>query len=151
MSRRCLAIVLLGSVLSLGAGTMALHGSQTAQDAPHAIPRQPVAPDTTTIPALPEPPTTTTTVDPAWRSLVDLAVRIGRCEEPGNGEYGIDWTADGYTSSGHFAGGLGIRTDLYASLSGGHYAPDDPPEEQIRVFGIAWSQFGQRAWGCSAG
>lgn len=88
--------------------------------------------------------------DQAWSDLVALAVRIGRCEQPGGGEYGIDWTADGWTAHGHFAGGLGMNVGLYAGLSGGHYAPNDPPAEQIRVFGLAWAQFGQAAWGCRA-
>lgn len=106
--------------------------------------------DQRTDPAPYLPPTSAELAQQQWASLVALATKIGRCEQPGNGQYGINWTADGYTSSGHFAGGLGISVSLYTQYSGGHYAPADSPDEQIRVFGIIWGVFGQRAWGCPA-
>lgn len=146
-----LAGVIIGLVIGIAAGKAwaVLENPGSPVQTLHIMRPEPSSSSTSTSTTL-APETTTTTTDPAWTNLVALAVRIGRCEEPGNGEYGIDWTADGWTSAGHFAGGLGMNVDLYASLSGGHYAPNDPPEEQIRVFGLAWVQFGQRAWGCPA-
>lgn len=149
--RLALAALIIGLVIGIAAGRAwaALDTSpEQRRQASSTSNASAAEPQVSPYVAPEEPVTTTTTVDSAWEQLVALAGRIGRCEEPGSGWLGIDWTADGWTSAGHFAGGLGMRVDLYATLSGGHYAPNDPPEEQVRVFGIAWAQLGQRAWGC---
>jgi hypothetical protein len=56
-----------------------------------------------------------------YSSLImeDHWLRIGRCEQPGTGFGGIDWYADGWTSVGHFQGGLGISKGMWREHSAG--------------------------------
>lgn len=86
----------------------------------------------------------------AWNALVAQAVKLGRCEEPGSGWMGIDWTTDGYNQGQHFAGGLGINVDLYAAFTGGGYAAHDAPDVQIEAFGRIYAAIGPSKWGCDA-
>lgn len=82
--------------------------------------------------------------------MVDHWIRIGRCEQPGDGFGGIDWQAAGSTSDGYFEGGLGIAASLYRSLSGGRSALSDGPLEQMRVATLAYGIHGPGAWACKA-
>jgi hypothetical protein len=86
-----------------------------------------------------------------WDGLVALAFDIGACEEPvriGNTVIDLEWNADGHTADGHFAGAFGMRTDLYATITGGRYATRDTPAQQIVAFGKAWATYGPGAWAC---
>lgn len=77
-------------------------------------------------------------------------LRIGRCEQPGNGYGGINWSADGYTAHGHFQGGLGISTDAWRENSAGmpSSALAASPQQQMIVAQRIYDRFGPSAWGC---
>jgi hypothetical protein len=82
----------------------------------------------------------------------DHWLRIGRCEQPGGGYGGIEWHADGWTSVGHFQGGLGISTGMWREHSAGYPSSAllATPEEQMAVATRIYHHYGPGAWGCKA-
>src|SRR5262245_23512240 len=56
----------------------------------------------------------------AEKIMRDHWLRIGRCEQPGDGYGGVDWSASGRTGHGHFQGGLGISSGLWRDFSTGY-------------------------------
>lgn len=90
-----------------------------------------------------------------WRLFLiaimhDHWIHIGRCEQPGNGYGGINWSADGFTSDGHFQGGLGISTDAWRENNTGLPASalQATPFEQMQVATRIYLRFGAGAWAC---
>lgn len=94
----------------------------------------------------PAPSTTTTTLAPYDESHW---IAIGRCEQPGTGYQGIDWSAAGWNGTQYFEGGLGIRADLYQSIAG-KSALVSTPLEQMMTADIVLARYGPGAWGCKA-
>jgi hypothetical protein len=96
-----------------------------------------------------------TAVDSAQRwyantIMYDHWLRIGRCEQPGGGDGGVNWYADGWTSVGHFQGGLGISIGMWREHSAGFpsSALQATPEEQMAVATRIYQHYGPGAWGC---
>jgi hypothetical protein len=78
----------------------------------------------------------------------DLFVRIGRCEQPGNGYKGINWSHTGPT----YQGGLGF---YYRTWSGYKY-PKMPSNagyatwrQQMKVANRLYRMYGTSPWGCA--
>jgi len=78
----------------------------------------------------------------------DLWVRIGRCEQPGAGYQGVNWSHTGPT----FQGGLGF---WYGTWSGFKY-PGMPSNagyatwrQQMRVANRLYGMYGTSPWGCA--
>jgi hypothetical protein len=81
-----------------------------------------------------------------WRFFVE----IGRCEQPGDGRWGINWTHPGPT----YAGGLGVFTPLWTEdgIDGTDLAPTIPeatPIEQMIHAQRIIDKYGKYAWGCT--
>lgn len=81
-----------------------------------------------------------------WRFFV----AIGRCEQPGDGRWGIDWTHPGPT----YPGGLGVYAPLWTEpgIAGTDLAPSAPeatPIEQMIQAQRIVDRYGVYAWGCA--
>ena len=81
-----------------------------------------------------------------WRFFVE----IGRCEQPGDGKWGINWTHPGPT----YPGGLGVFAPLWTEdgIDGRDLAPTiteaTPIEQMIHAQRII-DKYGKYAWGCT--
>ena len=80
----------------------------------------------------------------------EFFVAIGRCEQPGNGRWGIDWDHPGST----YPGGLGVYLPLWyeKGIDGTDLAPSPdkatPVEQMIQAQRII-DKYGVYAWGCT--
>lgn len=77
----------------------------------------------------------------------DLWIRIGRCEQPGDGYMGVNWSFDGAT----FQGGLGIWYGNWDSLKPRGYPADAGQadwRQQMEVANRLAANYGFSAWGC---
>lgn len=77
----------------------------------------------------------------------DLWVRIGRCEQPGPGYKGVNWSFSGAT----YQGGLGIWYGNWDSLKPRGYPSDAGVatwREQMEVANRLAANYGFSAWGC---
>lgn len=101
-----------------------------------------------------EPPPTTAAPAPVATSSASPSVEwwyeLGRCEQPGSGEGGVNWTAGDST----YGGGLGFYRgtwDAYRGEAG--IDVDEPdqatPAQQIAVGRAVFAHHGAGAWGCS--
>ena len=77
-------------------------------------------------------------------------VAIGRCEQPGDGKWGINWTHPGPT----YPGGLGVFAPLWTEedISGLPMAssPDKAtPVQQMIHAQMIIDKYGKYAWGCT--
>jgi hypothetical protein len=78
-----------------------------------------------------------------WRTWV----RIGRCEQPGPGKWGIYWSHPGPT----YQGGLGFwygTWDAYAPRRFPNDAGDATWRQQMKVANRIYNDYGTSAWGC---
>lgn len=133
----------------------------TTTTAPAPVPSTPdtaapvistAAPSTT----LPEPEPEPTTEPPAppadTSSDVDIWIAMGRCEQPGDGWEGVNWSHRGPT----YQGGLGFwygTWDTYkagTSAEGIDNAGDATPQQQMEVARNVRAAHGYHAWGCAA-
>ena len=79
-----------------------------------------------------------------WRTWV----RIGRCEQPGHGAWGIRWDHPGPT----YQGGLGFYSGTWDGFKPRGYpadAGDASWRQQMRVANIVARRVGMSAWGCA--
>lgn len=111
-------------------------------------------PTDTRPPATTTPPPTTAT--PTTQAPVPSSIpsdehwfAIGRCEQPGSGLGGVDWTAH----DANYGGGLGFATSTWQ----GFRHPDMPanaweatPAQQIAVANDLWRLYGASPWGCKS-
>lgn len=77
----------------------------------------------------------------------DLWIRIGRCEQPGDGYMGVNWSFDGAT----YQGGLGIWAGNWDSLKPRGYPADAGQadwRQQMEVANRLAANYGFGAWGC---
>lgn len=77
----------------------------------------------------------------------DLWIRIGRCEQPGNGYMGVNWSFDGAT----YQGGLGIYSGTWDGSKPRGYPADAGQatwREQMIVANRIAAAYGFTAWGC---
>lgn len=77
----------------------------------------------------------------------DTWVRIGRCEQPGSGYAGINWSHPGPT----YQGGLGIWYGNWSSLKPKGYpasAGQATWRQQMKVANRLAARYGFSAWGC---
>lgn len=83
---------------------------------------------------------------------LELWLRIGRCEQPGDGYAGINWTAQGTFGNGlQGGGGLGMSNGAWAENGGLAYAPvpsGATPNQQMTVAQRVRDRYGPGAWGC---
>jgi hypothetical protein len=81
-----------------------------------------------------------------WRFFV----AIGRCEQPGDGKWGINWTHPGPT----YPGGLGVFAPLWTEdgIDGTDMAPSPdkatPIQQMLQAQKII-DKYGVYAWGCT--
>lgn len=81
---------------------------------------------------------------------IDWFIAIGRCEQPGNGKWGIAWRHPGPT----YPGGLGVFAPLWTEkgIEGTDLAPSIPeatPLEQMIHAQRIIDKYGLWAWGCT--
>lgn len=72
---------------------------------------------------------------------------IGRCEQPGDGYGGVNWTQRG----SRYSGGLGFANSTWTQfrLPGmPASAGDASPFDQMRVASVLWHRYGFSPWGC---
>lgn len=96
-------------------------------------------------PFVPSPPGTTVYLESA-RSEYWLA--MGRCEQPGDGYGGVEWTIHGPT----YEGGLGFYVstwDHWRDATMPDNAGDASPAQQMLVADRVYDAVGASAWGCS--
>jgi hypothetical protein len=77
----------------------------------------------------------------------DLWVRIGRCEQPGPGYMGVNWSHGGPT----YQGGLGMWYGNWDALKPAGYPADAGQaswRQQMKVANILAGIYGFSAWGC---
>lgn len=83
-------------------------------------------------------------------SNIQWFIAIGRCEQPGDGKWGIDWDNPGPT----YPGGLGVFAPLWAEgeTAGLDLAPAPyratPLEQMVQAQRII-DKYGIWAWGCT--
>jgi Transglycosylase-like domain len=84
----------------------------------------------------------------AWVAAIQARwYTVGRCEQPGSGEGGVQWTVQ----SSVYSGGLGISNAAWAQWGGLAYAPNAgqaTPWQQMMVAESILATVGPRAWGC---
>lgn len=72
---------------------------------------------------------------------------IGRCEQPGSGLGGVDWTVHSDT----YSGGLGFANSTwteYRDPAMPENAGDATPAQQMWVADVLWARYGPDPWGC---
>lgn len=77
----------------------------------------------------------------------DLWVRIGRCEQPGNGYRGVNWSHHGPT----YQGGLGFWYGTWQSFKVRGMpsnAGDATWRQQMWVANRLYARYGTSPWGC---
>lgn len=77
----------------------------------------------------------------------DLWIRIGRCEQPGRGYMGINWSHHGPT----YQGGLGFYSGTWASFKERWMpanAGDASWRAQMQVANKLYARYGTSPWGC---
>jgi len=75
-------------------------------------------------------------------------LRIGRCEQPGSGYAGVNWTVSGPT----YEGGLGFFHGTWDGWRPKHYPGNAgwaSPQQQVLVADAVRDSVGITAWGCS--
>jgi hypothetical protein len=78
---------------------------------------------------------------------IGLWVRIGRCEQPGPGKWGIWWSFKGST----YSGGLGFYNPTwlaYAPKKFPNNAGDANWKQQMVTANILYDLYGGSPWGC---
>lgn len=78
----------------------------------------------------------------------DLWVRIGRCEQPGPGYKGVNWSFPGPT----FQGGLGFYFGTWDGYKPRGFPADAGSaswRQQMRVANILLGEYGTSPWGCA--
>lgn len=114
----------------------------------------PVRPRYTTTTTEPEAETETPTTPDAIGDDVEIWVAIGRCEQPGNGWRGVNWSHHGNGADGGYQGGLGFYFGTWDAYKGGTSAAnianagDATPMQQIEVARNVRAAHGYGAWGC---
>lgn len=77
----------------------------------------------------------------------DLWVRIGRCEQPGRGYKGINWSHPGP----RYQGGLGFYSGTWAAFKEPHMpanAGQATWRQQMWVANKLYARYGTSPWGC---
>jgi hypothetical protein len=72
---------------------------------------------------------------------------VGRCEQPGHGVGGVEWTVQSST----YSGGLGISNGAWRENGGLAIAPNAglaDPWSQMLIAENIMARHGRRAWGC---
>lgn len=73
-------------------------------------------------------------------------VRLGRCEQPGNGKWGVDWGNQGPT----YGGGLGIYRGTWLSVGSPYTVWSGSIPETLLVADAVRDRYGITAWGAHA-
>lgn len=98
-------------------------------------------------PAIAKPIDGPIVVKPTMPDNSEVWIRIGRCEQPGSGKWGIDWTHPGP----QFQGGLGFYSGTWDSYRPSGY-PDEAGQatwrQQMNVANRVANDVGFSAWGC---
>jgi hypothetical protein len=79
---------------------------------------------------------------PDWYGFV----RLGRCEQPGSGMYGVSWGHPGPT----YGGGTGIYKGTWYAAGSPYRLWSSSIAEEILVADAIRDRFGITAWGCHA-
>lgn len=77
---------------------------------------------------------------PDWYGFV----RLGRCEQPGSGKWGVDWGNSGPT----YGGGTGIYRGTWAASGSPYTVFSSSIAEEILTADAVRDRFGITAWGC---
>ena len=165
------ALVLLVLTVVAGSALLAAAGADAeapTREPPHAV-RLTAAPAISDCPPAPAPCGPGDGITPALDALYEYLaavahaawldsimhdhwLRIGRCEQPGSGYGGIEWTVDGVFGNGLAGGGgLGISNGAWSEAGGQQYAPRPggaSPFQQMEVATRIYQRHGPGAWGC---
>ena len=148
LTRTCRGIVALtlGTLLGWGAGTIVAGGTDAAYGATCGHHRKHATEGVCAIPTIANPPDS-----PTRANLVSMGIPVerwfslGRCEQPGQGIGGVDWTNAGPS----FIGGLGFAASTWRAYKPAAY-PDPPnatPWQIIIVGERVKADVGITAWG----